>query len=132
VGVRRHYGGKEGVRVHRKINLSRIYSIYSNRHLLDYAGALAAGPDNTDQDSAQTALRYTGNFLHDRLELVALAVIFGDPGQDGSFFRFSAQYELHAALLLTGGVITYQSGDYAMLQDIGDKDRLFVEVKCSF
>ncbi|MDQ7014939.1 MAG: ligand-binding protein SH3, partial [Gammaproteobacteria bacterium] len=80
-----------------------------NRHTPDYQ--LALQNSGVLQDNWQTAVRYVGDFLHQQLRLTALVSLFGAEGNDGGFSRFSAQYELKDALLLTGGVVTYQAGE---------------------
>ncbi|MFH1490956.1 MAG: hypothetical protein ABII06_18785 [Pseudomonadota bacterium] len=53
-------------------------------------------------------------------------------GEDGAFQRISAGYDLTDAFNVTIGIVTYQSGDRAELSRIGDKDRIFLELKYSF
>ena len=61
-----------------------------------------------------------------------VASTFGITAQDGSFQRFSAEYDVTDSLQVGGGIVLYQSGDLARYRNIGDNDRFFLEVKDSF
>ena len=85
------------------------------------------------EDSVETALRITSNFLNDRLELAAVGLLFsGDQFHDGSIVRLQASYDLIDALVATGGILLFQEGDVLPLNTWGDNDRLFFEIKYSF
>ncbi len=101
----------------------------ADRHIHDYGDLLAT---EVEEDDWQMALRYTGDFLHARLQVTALWAGFGPRGDDGGFTRLSASYELANALTLTAGVIAYRSGDRLPFNAIDDNDRVFGEVKYSF
>jgi len=102
----------------------------ADRHIHGYSNLLAT--EGIEQDEWQTALRYQGEFLHARLKLTALAILFGDPGKGGGSARLQATYELAEGLNLTGGVVAYDGGDKFPFTAIGDNDRLFLELKYSF
>ena len=101
-----------------------------DRHLHDYDSVLA--DNGTEEDEWQTALRYSGEFLHARLKLTALAVLFGEPGEGGGFGRFQGDYELADSLNFSTGLVVYDSGDKRPFTVIGDNDRLFLDLKYSF
>jgi hypothetical protein len=103
-----------------------------NRHINDFEDELRGFPNYAQRNALETALRVTANFLNDRLELTALAVVFGEKAQDGSVVRLSADYELRDALSISGGIVLYQSGDLLGFREIGRNDRLFAQVKYSF
>lgn len=98
------------------------------RHVVGFDSTLAAA--GGVENEYQTALRYTGDFLHDRLELTALASLSGAELDEGGFARVSAQYDLRDALTLSGGTVLYWEGERAPA--IADNDRVFVEMKYSF
>lgn len=100
------------------------------RSYLDYDDQL--GARGIEEHEWQTALRYTGDFMHDRLQLIGLITLMGESGEDGHFARYSASYDLKDALELTGGVISYEGGDHAFLELMRDNDRVFVDLKYSF
>lgn len=102
----------------------------ANRHLLDYDKALQF--EGVEEDEWQSALRYQGDFMHDRLHLLALLSAFGRDLNEGGFGRYSLQYDLADALSLTGGVVDYRSGDKVPFNAIGDNDRAFLDLKYSF
>jgi hypothetical protein len=101
-----------------------------NRHIDDFEDDMK--PFFEKQDRMETALRYTGNFMNDRLELTALGVAFGERAQEGSMMRFQAAYDIQDALVLTTGVVTYQYGDIPPFTSIDHNDRVFAELKYSF
>lgn len=103
-----------------------------NRHLFDYDAALAYGPDGTSENEQQLALRYTGNFLHDRLEVTLLASLYGWTGDDGAFYRGAVKYDLRDALAVSAGLVVYRAGDDLVFQKIARNDRAFVELRYDF
>lgn len=103
-----------------------------NRHIIDFDSRLEAPPDSAQENEFQTVLRYSGDFLHDTLHVVLLGSTFGVAGEDGAFQRFSVEYDLTDFFSLIVGVVTYQSGDKALFEHIGDNDRLFLEATYSF
>lgn len=104
----------------------------ANQHLNDFESSMKASPDNAQEDEFQSVLRYSGDFLNDTLHLVMLASIFGITGDDGALQRFSVEYDVKDAFSIKLGFVTYQSGDKPQFRNIGDNDRLFLEVKYSF
>ncbi|MDH5543060.1 MAG: DUF1302 family protein [Nitrospinota bacterium] len=103
-----------------------------NKHIFDFVDSMKNMPDYAQEDSAQTAFRYSGNFLHQRLHILLLVAGFGSQSDEGGFQRFSAGYDIADALLITAGVINYDSGKQGFLQNIGNNDRSFLELKWSF
>lgn len=83
-------------------------------------------------DEWQTALRYSGDFLHARLHLLAVVSAFGERLDEGGFGRYSAAYDIADGVKLTAGVVTYQSGSKLPFGAYGDNDRIFVDLKYSF
>ncbi|MEN8169534.1 MAG: DUF1302 family protein [Pseudomonadota bacterium] len=102
----------------------------ANRHLHDYEVVLSN--EGVEENEWQSAVRYTGDFLHARLHLLALYTAFGDDAKGGGFGRLSAAYDLQDALTVTGGLVAYQEGDKIPFNAIGDNDRIFIDVKYSF
>ncbi|MES9856630.1 MAG: DUF1302 family protein [Sedimenticola sp.] len=100
-----------------------------NRHVHDYASLLAG--DGVKEDELQTAIRYQGDYLHNRLHFTLLNSL-NNWGDGGGFSRAALAYDLADALTFTGGVITYHSGDKIPFNAIGDNDRVFVDLKYSF
>ena len=100
------------------------------RHIHDMDTALMT--QGYIEDEWQTALRYQAEFLHARLELIALVTLYGKSLDEGGFGRFSAAYDLRDALTVTGGIVVYEEGDRPPLVGIGDNDRVFAEIKYSF
>lgn len=103
-----------------------------NRHLIDYDSVLKELPDCTRENETQAVLSIRRDLMNDNLHLVAFFSIFGITGEGGSFERYSVEYSVIDAFSIMAGVILYQSGNQIFLRNIGDKDRLFCELKYSF
>jgi len=113
--------------------LDQVVSIEAaNRHINDFLPAMENLPDNAQEDENIMAFRYSADLLHSRLHLMCLALTYGSGGEGGGIQRISAGYDLVDALLVTAGLINYDSGDQAFFQNIGENDRLFLEAKYSF
>lgn len=101
-----------------------------NRHIFGFDPAMEMFYEK--EDALETAVRYTGNFMNDRLEVTALAIAFGERAQDGALWRLQASYDVRDALVLTVGVVDYRHGDLPPFTTIENNDRVFTEVKYSF
>ncbi|MBW1801860.1 MAG: ligand-binding protein SH3 [Deltaproteobacteria bacterium] len=104
----------------------------ANRHIVGFDERLENPIDNEQKDVLQSVLRFSGDYMYDRLHPVILLSMFGLDGEDGSFQRFSVGYDVTDALEVKTGLVTYQSGDRAEFRTIGDNDRFFLEAKYSF
>ncbi|MDH5785738.1 MAG: hypothetical protein OEZ16_09035 [Chromatiales bacterium] len=102
----------------------------ANRHLHNFDSALVGG--GAQEDEWQTAVRYSGDFVHARLHLLAVLTAFGKRLDEGGFSRYSAAYDLADGLTVTGGVVTFQKGDKFPFGIYGENDRGFIEIKYSF
>jgi len=103
-----------------------------NRKLLDYESELSTSIDRTDENEGQIALRYSGSFIHDKINITALAAILGTDFDAGAYYRGSIEYELMNATSVTLGGIVYQSGDNFLLERIAQNDRVFFDLRYSF
>ncbi|MBW1696902.1 MAG: hypothetical protein JRH18_07940 [Deltaproteobacteria bacterium] len=104
----------------------------ANRHLFDFDKSLKQPPDRATEDEFQTAFRLTRQFLNDTLTLTFLAQTFDLSGEGGAFQRLSARYDWSDSIELSGGLIFYSAGHLRQFHGIGDKDRIFLEIKYSF
>jgi hypothetical protein len=104
----------------------------ANRHINHHRSELEAAPDGVYQDMYQLAFRYSRDFLNDTLSLTLLAMIYGPSSADGAFERLSLDYNLTDTITLRGGAVLYQSGDLLTMQEVGDNDRVFAEIRYSF
>jgi hypothetical protein len=102
------------------------------RHLVDFDQRAKLPPDFAKKDEIINALRFTRTLMNQTVELTLAALIYGPLGQDGSLARMSVEYDWSDALSIIAGGVLYQSGDRYTLRQIGDNDRLFVEIKYSF
>ncbi len=84
------------------------------------------------QDRFQGALRLTKKYLNDRFNLILLASIYGEKGQDGAMYRITGEYDLTDDIRITGGMVWYNSGDLESFQTIGANDRVYLDIKLSF
>lgn len=103
-----------------------------NRHIFDYDLVLAAEPDDVEENSIQSAVRITRTFLNDTLEVSLLASTLGWDGGEGGFQRLQAKYDWTDNLIVTLGLINYMEGDHYFWQQIGDKDRIFLNFEYHF
>jgi hypothetical protein len=104
----------------------------ANRHILGFDDVLRALPDQAQEDEFQWVLRLSRTFINETLDVEYLVSFYGDNGGDGKFQRFSSEYDINDSLKLIGGLLLYNSGDMPEFQNIGDNDRLYLELKYSF
>jgi len=104
----------------------------ADRHILNFNSKIKEAPDFAEEDRWVSALRLTRTFLNETLTLTVLAQTFGLTGDDGAFQRFTAEYDLTDTIELTGGVVFYKSGDLPRFEDVGQNDRLYLEIKYNF
>ena len=103
-----------------------------NRHIMNYEAILATPKDNTKENENQVSLRYTANFMHDKLQATALTSFFGKSPDDGGFYRGSLDYEIDSGMSIILGAIVYQTGESQLLKSIASNDRVFVDYRYSF
>lgn len=101
-----------------------------NRHLNDFDDRLEAVSGGPKEDRFQAAFRITRDFWNETLSVSLLASVYGLSAEDGAFERLWVEYDVNDSIVLTGGVVLYQSGD--LLVDYGDNDRVFVDVTYHF
>ena len=101
-----------------------------NRHLHGWSNALAA--EGLKRDSQEYALRFSADYLRERLHFTALTTQISPLTRGGGFSRVSVKYDLRDALSVTGGVVTYHDGTRTPFSAIADNDRIFFEIKQSF
>ena len=89
-------------------------------------------PESPKEDQFQSALLITRNFLNETLTFTLIVSAFNGTGQGGSFGHFKVEYDINDNLNITGGMALYQDGDYAGLENIGDNDRVSLDMKYSF
>ena len=102
----------------------------ANRHLHDWSAALSA--EGLKENSQEYALRFSGDYLRERLHVVALTTRISPLNSGGGFSRASVEYDLKDALSITGGVTIYHDGTRQPFNGLGDNDRIFFEIKQSF
>ena len=102
------------------------------QHINQFDAVLAAAPDYAEEDGGQVALRYSGAFWRERLQLTVLALWLGPMAEQGGLGRVSARYALGDALFLTVGGLVYKGGDSPFFQALARNDRLFAELRRDF
>ncbi len=103
-----------------------------NRHLVEFDEQLTLSPDIAQEDTMQTMLMYTRDFVNDTINFKMILSLFGIHGEDGMFERFQLDYDINDAMTVTGGVIFYQSADEGALSEVEDNDRVFCEFVYEF
>lgn len=102
----------------------------ANRHFHGWNTALI--PEGLKKNSQEYAVRFSGDYLHDRLHITALSTRISPLTKGGGFSRGSVEYDLRDALSITGGITLYHDGTRSPFKGIGDNDRVFFEIKQSF
>lgn len=103
------------------------------RMLDDYNTEVAAS--GYVEQRVESSLRVTRDFLREKLRstLVLIFIDDGQPGKDGgAIYRLNLDYELGAALELSGGAVFYEGGNQQPFGEWEDNDRVFTELKWSF
>ena len=98
------------------------------RHLHDWEARLEQAPDFAEPNRVEWVLRFSRTFLHETLVLNLVALAYGADFSGGSLQRLEARYDVSDRLELAGGVVFYQSGTTPGLENIGDNDRVFLDV----
>ncbi len=104
----------------------------ANRHVHDYENVLRTAPVMVKRNLFQTVFRVSRNFMNETLTLTFLASTYGSKGQDGATQRLTAEYDVTDAIKMTLAAVFYKSGDLTEFENIGDNDRLYMEIKYSF
>ena len=102
------------------------------RYIHHYKDVLENEPDNLEKTTTQSVVRLTKTWLNKTLSLTILGSAFGTDFKKGSFQRYELAYDISDGLAVKGGQVAYQSGSTTGFGNIGDNDRLFLEVKYSF
>ena len=100
----------------------------ADRHLYNYHSLPGAAPRNT----WQAALRYQGDFQHDRLHMTVVGVFVELFDSAAGFIRGQGEYELTDDINLTIGLVLYQQGERPPSRGVGDNDRVFADLEWSF
>jgi len=105
---------------------------FANRHLFDFDQQMEQIPDCQQEDWIQYAIRFARDFMNDTVHLTFLVSSYGLLGNDGGFERLQVEYDITDVITLTGGVVFYESGDFPPFREIGDNDRLLLELDYRF
>lgn len=103
-----------------------------NRHINSFDTLMEQTPDYAVKDDSQAVLRISKDFLNETLTLTFLGSVFGVDAKNGSFQRYSLEYDFTDAWSLLTGFIDYQSGDKIEMKNIGKNDRVFLKLKYGF
>ena len=105
----------------------------AHRRVLDYEPLLQFLPNYVYQDTVETALRASREFLRSRLRMHALGVvILNNAGLQGAFMRLWFEYELGEALLVDAGYLQYFGREQIPFNSWERNNRLFAKIKFSF
>lgn len=111
---------------------SRITLEIVNRYLFDYSSEIASRDDTPRKDTLIWALRYSRNFLRDRLNLELVAYAGGVDFSKGAAEKISFHYALTDAWQFSSGLFLLQSGDTYLTRNIGKNDVFFMSLKYFF
>ena len=94
--------------------------------------AMKAAPDFARSTQFQTAFRFTQDRMHNRLELVFVAIAMGVDAKEGLVERLSAAYDITDNFTVTPGCVFYQDGDDPVYEGIHDNNRVFLDFTYAF
>ncbi len=104
----------------------------ANTHVHNYEKVLKLAPIMVRRDQFQSVFRISRNFMNDTLVLSFLALTYGTTGQGGALQRMTAEYDITDQIQITCVALLYKSGYLTSFENIGDNDRLYVEIKYNF
>ena len=70
--------------------------------------------------------------MNDTLHLTFILSSYGLLGAEGGFERFQLEYDISDNIMVMGGVVLYESGDFPRFKDIGSNDCLLFELEYRF
>ena len=98
----------------------------------EFEQALEEDPNEQEQSTVATAIRFQQDFLNQTLSFNVIAFQFGEFGSSGSSQRIGLDYDWADGLNVGGGVLLYHEGDTSYSKRIANNDRLFADLKYSF
>ena len=98
----------------------------------EFEQALEEVPNEQEQSTVTTAIRFQQDFLNQTLSFNVIAFQFGEFGSSGSSQRIGLDYDWADGLNVGGGVLLYHEGDTSYSKRIANNDRLFADLKYSF
>ena len=102
-----------------------------NCHIHGFDRKLKGSLEYPKKNDGQFALRIDRDFMNDTLSLTAFIILFGERVQHGAIQRYTAKYDIADNWSLTGGLVLYKSGSGTM-KNVGDNDRVFIEIRYDF
>ena len=102
------------------------------RHLHGFEEVLGRPPDGAKEDRFEWVVRFSRMLLNQTLTLSLVAITYEFDGSGGGLQRLEARYDLSDRLEMVGGVVFYSSGNVPGFEDIGDNDRLFLDMAYRF
>ncbi len=98
----------------------------------EFEQALEEVPNEQEQNTVTTAIRFQQDFLNQTLSFNVIAFQFGEFGSSGSSQRIGLDYDWADGLNVGGGILLYHEGDTSYSKRIANNDRLFADLKYSF
>ena len=98
----------------------------------EFEPELEETPNEQEQGTVTTAIRFQQDFLNQTLSFNVIAFQFGEFGSSGSSQRIGLDYDWADGLNVGGGILFYHEGDTSYSKRIANNDRLFTDLKYSF
>ena len=98
----------------------------------DFEPLMEALPDLAREDTFAWSLRFRRDFMRQTLHMMLLSVFYGPDGGLGGMGRLQFEYDMSDSVGITAGIVDYREGDDARLGALGDRDRVFAEIKYSY
>ncbi len=103
-----------------------------NRHLNRFHSGLENALNQARRNRVEASVRLSQDFWNQTLHLTLIGITFGAHAQDGAVIRGQVSYDVRDAVVIEGGVVLYEEGDFFPFSELQHNDRLFFRARYSF
>jgi|GEM_PF-2892957 len=102
------------------------------KKISNFKNILENSPEMPQESEQNFAIRFNGDYLHNSLHILVLAMASGPVGKDGNIIRLSADYDIRDSVTLTLGGVLFGGGESLLFQQLSGNDQIFAKAKFSF
>ena len=102
------------------------------KKILNFKNIIESSPEMPQETEQNFAIRFNGDYLHNSLHILVLAMASGPVGSDGNIIRLAADYDVRDAVTLTLGGVLFGGGESFLFQQLSGNDQIFAKAKFSF
>ncbi|MBV1869351.1 MAG: hypothetical protein KUG76_00475 [Gammaproteobacteria bacterium] len=102
------------------------------KKILNFNNMIESSPEMAQETEQNFAIRFNGDYLHNSLHILVLAMASGSVGSDGNIIRLVADYDIRDAVTLTLGGVLFGGGESLVFQQLSGNDQIFAKAKFSF